>query len=493
MKSFWNLLHKIGSKLHLPEMPVWLIGILALVMILRIPSLFEPYYYGDEMIYMTLGTGVRQGEILYKDLHDNKPPLLYWAAAIAGNLFTFKAILAFWNIATIFVFWKLTERLMNNPPSPKASAGPKIATLVFALLTSLPLFEGNIVNAELFMIGPTILAFYILLSKELNIKNLFFSGILFSVASLFKIPAAFEVPVIIVYWLITDYKNWKTIIKKTFILSLGFMLPIALTFIWYYLRGAFNEYLIAAYLQNLGYVKSWKVRDVPMMYRIATIVFGVILLWIARFKISKKFIFLSLWTMFALFGVVLSGRPYPHYFIQAIAPVSILLAMFFSDKSIEQSLVVIPLALSFFVPVYYKFWLYPVTFYYERFINFSIGKITKEQYFNQFNDKATRNYDIARFLSSTTLETDRVFMWDSDSSTVYSLARRLPPIKYVADYHINDFSSKSELMVSLNETLPKMILLSDSNPLPEIKRLITDKYHLIQRFNDVNIFLRTSN
>ena len=54
MKSVWQKLHIISEKLHLPTLPNWLVGILALVLILRIPSFFEPYYYGDEMVYLTL-------------------------------------------------------------------------------------------------------------------------------------------------------------------------------------------------------------------------------------------------------------------------------------------------------------------------------------------------------------------------------------------------------------------------------------------------------
>ena len=73
MKSFWKIrtlwdkLHKIGDFLHLPDIPGWLLAILSSVFLLRIPSFFEPYYYGDEMIYMTLGQGVRQGLTLYKE------------------------------------------------------------------------------------------------------------------------------------------------------------------------------------------------------------------------------------------------------------------------------------------------------------------------------------------------------------------------------------------------------------------------------------------
>src|SRR3989344_6652181 len=105
MKSFW---HKLISII---DTPLWLEILFAVLLVLRIPSFFEPYYYGDEMIYLALGEGVRQGIPLYLSLHDNKPPLLYLTAAISGNLFVFKVILAFWNLITVYAFWKFVSSL----------------------------------------------------------------------------------------------------------------------------------------------------------------------------------------------------------------------------------------------------------------------------------------------------------------------------------------------------------------------------------------------
>src|SRR3990170_5025838 len=182
------LLDFVNHKFHTPT---WLFFVLSIVFILRIPSFFEPYSYGDEMIYLTLGEAIRRGIPLYSGIHDNKPPLLYIMAAVAGRLFWFKAILAIWHLITVFIFFKLSEIIF-----PKRKSAQKIATIVFALLTTIPLLEGNIVNAELFMIGPTIMAFYILLSKKLSFRKIFAAGVLFSFSSLFKVPAVFDVPII---------------------------------------------------------------------------------------------------------------------------------------------------------------------------------------------------------------------------------------------------------------------------------------------------------
>ncbi|HKB88160.1 MAG TPA: hypothetical protein VKC53_00780 [Patescibacteria group bacterium] len=495
MKSFWNMLHRVGDKLHLPDFPAWVLGILALVLILRIPSFFEPYYYGDEMIYMSLGQGVRQGLTLYKDIHDNKPPLLYLTAAVAGNLFWFKAILCFWSLISIVFFYKLSAKLFE-----KNEKAQMVSTSIFAILTTIPLFEGNIVNSELFMIGFTIIALFILLSESLNSKKIFFAGVLFGLGTLFKVPAAFDLPVIIIYWFITnDFKNWGNVIKNTIILSLGFGTPILFTFGWYYFRGALPEYIKAAFLQNVGYLSSFRpsdvqkpfyVRNAPLLIRALIVALGSFALFLSRKKVSRNFILFSIWTLLALFAVTLSERPYPHYFVQVLPPLSLLFGMFFAEKSVMQSLAVLPLALTFFVPVYYKFYYYQTASYYVRFINFATGKTNKMEYFQAFGSTVNRNYEIAKFLSQSSKVSDRVFMWDPDSAVVYALSRRLPPIKYVADYHVLDYSSQSEVARELTNNLPKFIVLTSAHPFPDLNPLLRTKYLLINQIENASIYAR---
>ena len=495
MKSLWQKLHMLSDKLHLPSLPNWLVGILALIFILRIPSFFEPYYYGDEMVYMTLGQGVRQGLTLYKDIHDNKPPLLYLTAAVAGNLFWYKIILAFWNLITIVVFYKLAKFLFE-----KNQKAQKLATILFGLLTTLPLLEGLTVNSELFMIVFSILAFLILLKKDVRSRGIFLAGVLFGLGTLFKIPAAFDAPVIVFYWLITTgFGNWKKILKNTLILVAGFIAPLLVTLVWYFFKGALPEYIRAAFMQNVGYLssfrpgdvqKSFLVRNAPLLIRGLVVLAGSFILFVFRKKLSDKFTLFSLWTLFALFAIALSERPYPHYIIQAVAPISFLLAAFFTEKSLEQSLAVIPLALAFFVPVYYKFWLYPTTSYYLHFINFAVHKETKTEYFNGFSPNTNRNYEIAQFLVTSSKTSDRVFMWGPDSAAVYALSKRLPPIKYVVDYHILDYSTKAQEAKNIAAKSPKFIILTSDNAYLELKPLIKQKYILVNTIGNANIYSR---
>ena len=487
------MLKLLNKKLHTPT---WLFVLLVVVLILRVPSLFEPYSYGDEMIYLTLGEAIRNGIPLYKGIHDNKPPLLYVLAAAAGSLFWFKAILTIWILVTIYLFWKLTQVLFK-----KKNKAQIIATIIFAILTTIPLLEGNIANAELFMIGPTILAFYLLLSKKPTTKNLIYSGLLFSIASLFKIPAAFDVPAIVLYWLFNqkklDKKSLLKITKRTLILGAAFLTPIAITFVWFLLKGAFKEYLVAAFLQNFGYLSSWRpsdtqkpflVKNGPLLIRAGVIALASLTLFKLRRKLSKQYLFTTAWLFLTLFAVTLSERPYPHYLIQSVAPASILLAMLFTRKSIEQVLVVVPLFFTAFVPVYYHFWHYPTFSYYQRFIKLATGSISKEEYLNTFGSQVPRNYKLAGFITSSTKPYEKIFVW-GDGVPVYALSRRLPPGKYVADYHIKDFSSDQEVISSLRKDEPSLVvILPDSNPFPELEYFVRKNYGLTENIDGAEVW-----
>jgi 4-amino-4-deoxy-L-arabinose transferase-like glycosyltransferase len=490
-------INKFLDKIHLP---LWLTILLGLVVLFRIPSFIEPYSYGDEMIYLSLGEAVRQGVPLYGGIHDNKPPLLYLTAAIAGNLFWFKVILAAWSLMTVILFWKLSKALF-----PKSIKFQKISTVIFAILTTIPLLEGHIVNAENFMIGPIIAAFLILLGKKLNFKKLFTAGVLFSIATLFKVPAAFDIPAIIFLWIAIaglKTKKLKVIAKNTLYLSIGFLVPIAITFVWYFARGAFSEYLIAAFLQNFGYLSSWRpddvvdpflVRNGPLLIRAGIVAVGLAILYWKRKKLSKQFIFITAWLLLSLFAVSLSERPYPHYLLQAVPAISLLLGILFTQKTKEQSLSIIPLALALFVPVYFNYWHYSTTAYYVRFAKFATCNITQEEYLDSFGGHIRRNYEVATFLVESTTKSDKVFVWGGNSSMVYALSRRLPPMRYVADYHIKDFSSPEETIIALIKSPPKQIvILPNSLPFPELIMFLRENYILVSTIKGAEIWNQIS-
>jgi hypothetical protein len=178
----------------------WFILVLIITTALRIPSLFEPFTYGDEGVYLALGLGIRRGLILYRDIYDNKTPLIYFLSAVAGTFRAYRLVYFGWGLITIITFKKLAEVIFAK------KSLVIISTIIFSVLSSIHTFEGNVANAENFFIVFTILGFLCLISREktkvvLNTKLLdwFLSGLMFSLATLFKFPAFFDIFAIIFF------------------------------------------------------------------------------------------------------------------------------------------------------------------------------------------------------------------------------------------------------------------------------------------------------
>jgi len=319
-----------------------------LVIILRLPSLFEPNNYADEDIYLTLGQALRRGLIFYRDIHDNKPPLVYILAAIAGNVPTFRFILLIWNLVNVFFFHRLAEKLF------KRQLPQVLVTLLFAILSSIPLTEGQISNGEIFMIMPTTIAALLLLSST----KFLLTGIFFSLAFLFKIPVVFEFATLMFWLIFYQTKTFKETFKKilsptSFLPVIGLISPILISIIYYYLVGAGPVYVKAALLQNISYLSSWENSSYSLplyqsQFFIRIIIFTIFVAftYFFRHRLGKNFGFITLWFIGALFGVLLSGRPYPHYFIQLLPPLCLFFGFIFDQKS-KQS-IISPFLLSFF-------------------------------------------------------------------------------------------------------------------------------------------------
>ena len=152
----------------------WFLLIIAfLFVLLRIPSLVEPNWYKDEGIYQIVGREIASGKILYKDIWDNKPPFLYLIYSVFdGNLFSVKLASLFSGLFSLFAFYALTGKIFTK------NFSRYLSTLLYGFLFATPFLEGNIANAENFMLLPIILAGYFVIDFSEGKKNRYivFSG-----------------------------------------------------------------------------------------------------------------------------------------------------------------------------------------------------------------------------------------------------------------------------------------------------------------------------
>lgn len=479
--------------------------IIFIVILLRLPNLFEPYWYGDEAIYLTLGEGIRQGLTLYKDIFDHKPPLIYLVAALAGSLFWFKFLLLVSHAVTVLLFSRLAEKLLSfgTMPQNRQKRAAILATLLFALFTTLPTLEGNIANAELFLALPTVAGLLFTFSGPLVARRLFLAGIIFSFAILYKVPAALEIAALIGFWWITNLTRpakYPLLAFHTLALSLGVVLPILVTGVYYWFAGALAQYIEAGLSINFGYLARWSAPalsteqfDGSLTFRAGVLGTAVLAILFAKKYFDPATLFVSLWFLFALFAMLLSGRPYPHYAIQVIAPLSLLVTILVNGAQ-RQRFWTTPFILLFLAALnFYQFYYYPTLPYYQNFLSFVTGNKTHNDYLVYFDSKTPTTYKIAQSLVASTRPQDRIFIWGTNPE-LYALTRRLPPGRFTTSFHITDFNGNAETMAALAKTPPEYIIfnLKETRSLPQLTSFMQTSYVYLETAGDIEIWKRVN-
>ena len=473
--------------------------ILVFAFFLRIPSLFEPYWHGDEGIYLTLGMAMRKGLVFYGQIHDNKPPLLYLLAGISATQFWFRFILLWWNLASIYVFYLLSGNIF------KKQKLALISTLLFTLLTATQ--EGNIPNAEIFMILPTTIAMLLIyktvschLSAISCKKYYFLAGVLFSIAMLFKVPGGFSFAAAVCF--LVFFKEPKKLIHLTYnllYLISGFIILPLISVIYYLLQGAGPQYLKAAFFQNIGYLSSWGGEwNKPLVssssefsQRGLCLAIILLILWLLRKHLSKAFLLIILWFFFDLFAALLSGRPYQHYLIQVIPSLSLLVFFLFTQKKyIQKGIVVASLLILFFSYFHYHFWTYPFIKYYKNYIDFGIKQKTKQDYFSFFDSRVNQTYKLAKIIKTFSSENDYIYIWGNEPY-LYALSDRLPSGRYTTAYHVIDFNGWQETLKSIDQNKPELIIkIKNEKSFPGLEERISTDYQKIYSTSNAEVFKR---
>ena len=324
----------------------YLLGLSVLFFFLRLPSLIEPYWYGDEGIYQTIGLALQEGRLLYQEIWDNKTPLLYTLYGLFGpEQSTMKTLSLLFGLISIPFFFFLAKNLMQKE---KAAL---LGTLLYVLLLGLPFLEGNIANAENFMLLPIVVAAFIFTShlpssphKNALSRPLFFGGLLLGIAFLFKTVAVFDLIAFLLFYLFVTLPKHLSLPalghyihaqkKNLGIILGGFLLPFFLSIIFFLIQGGLGDYIHAALFGNVDYVGVGN-STVLFLFKLALLLVTVFFLFKNRTRFSPSLLFISLWLTLSLFNSFFSHRPYTHYLLVLIPSFS-LFAGFMNLKNTKE-------------------------------------------------------------------------------------------------------------------------------------------------------------
>lgn len=357
-RRLWSAFRKLDIFLDEQAIPLALILV---VLIIRLPTIAEPYWYGDEAIYLTLGNSLRAGERLYVDIIDHKTPLIYYIATIANTQFGYRMIGTAAVAVSTVAFYFLLKDFFARPRQRL------VALVFFILYINLPRYEGNVPNGETFVMMFVLLGLLFFRKTRLyqsflkpsirlphrpyivqqtdNTMYLFATGAMMGLATLTKIPAVFDLAVVfVVGWFVyaESLFHWppkeRTLLQHILasravlgsvaiqlgVVFSGWLAMILLSIVYYFLRGSLREYIDYGLLYNFRYADSWKLNfSSPIVSFFFTLKGKVVLLasWILaltlfRRSFSRTFLFASSWMGLTLIAATLSNRPYPHYFLQ---------------------------------------------------------------------------------------------------------------------------------------------------------------------------------
>ena len=124
-----------------------------LLLVLRLPSLFEPHWYTDEAGYANVAYQMAHGKVLFLTTWNNKPPLLFWifqaGLALAGpSEFGIHLLSTATEVSALVATWFLARGVL----------GPRrvwVAMLLASFFLATPVFNGDLALPENFLVGLT--------------------------------------------------------------------------------------------------------------------------------------------------------------------------------------------------------------------------------------------------------------------------------------------------------------------------------------------------
>ncbi|MBN2058662.1 MAG: glycosyltransferase family 39 protein [Candidatus Saganbacteria bacterium] len=275
------------------------------------------------------------GQLLYKDLIDLKPPLLFYLYLWIFKLFGWSALSLRW----FSLFYSLAGTVAVFLIGRKLSADKLglLAAALFAVFSGGPRIEGAGANAEVFMLLPMMLGLlFFLYQDKWGSRALLLAGLFSGAAIMIKQVALFNFLALAGFLVFESLQPHNKLwgIKKMAYLLLGcFVVPFL--FAIYFLSKGALVYLIEAALfyglRNIGpNVGFFAQRTLGIMLTENSFIWllalaGSVHLWAAKKSFEQKY--LVFWTAASFLGVYVGGYAFGHYYIQLIPGLCFLSAL----------------------------------------------------------------------------------------------------------------------------------------------------------------------
>src|SRR5437868_1637029 len=333
--------------------------IIALVVILRLPTLLPSLYNSDEGYYGIIANDTLDGGTFYRTAVDTKPPGIYYIYVavfkVAGknNLLAVHVLAILVVAATALVVRRIGARVGDDWAG--AWSGIGYAVFVHAYRPGDTLAANTEIFASFFL-ALSVLAF-LQGEKDARWRRMFLSGMLVGAATLIRQPSAVTMAAMLaclVYvWLIPRYQTLGRVLAAGAGVVTGFVAVIA-GLAWYYRwQGNLHDAYLWAWAFAIRYVES-ETTFLYVVKRLVAVHLAVMLAWgllwyfgirqvietlrsfQRRRTVPTENVLLILWLVLSYLAIFIGWRFPGHYHLTVLPPLSILAGQAFSRFVAQQ-------------------------------------------------------------------------------------------------------------------------------------------------------------
>ncbi len=318
-------------------------AIVALPVLLALPVVGRPIAI-DEAIFATIARGMLDGQLLYRDLFDHKPPVIFAWYALNFLLFgesmaPVRLSIAVTLAATALLMFLLIRRLYSDASAYLGAALFAVSTGIRSLVPQ----AGTDPLMLLPMVG-SLLAF-VTAMQDGRPRLFLLAGGLGAVATLTKPVAAFTLIALGVFALVWGWREAASFgrLRPALYLAAGAAAALALALVPFVATGTLGDAADANIQFNAAYGSLQSVSD-----RARSLVRGTALFWFVypplSFTAALGLVVLMhrrrwpgdhlvvFWAAAATAGVVTPGWLFLHYFAQLLPAMALLAAAFFEAQ-----------------------------------------------------------------------------------------------------------------------------------------------------------------
>ena len=487
------------------------LAVLSLLPVLFLAPLFDAPFERDQGLYGVIARGWLEGSVPYRDLWDNKGPILFLWYVAAFKLFGESVVgprllAALGTAAAVPFVWDSARRLLGSRKGV-------IAALLFAIAFANPFLQAN-ANAEILMLLPLAAGFWAFTLGGRGGSRWWFvlAGVLTALAALTKQAAAGPLAGYIAWLVVLALRNPEERtrhVQSACLLGAGVLVGLSPFTIYFACQGALYDFWYAVVGFNIAFSggNPLILKLIPPLLLDPGPLFGGLLIWLLAVLGGVR-----LWQRrdrtagliltFAVFSELAAqsfGKVSAHYNVGLLPAAAILGAVGFDSvvdawRSGRRRLGYAAAAcavVSLGVSVFLYAWPTPE----DRFV---------VQY--TFRDYAYRSLEapeIAERVDALTAPDDYVYEFGRQSD-IYFLADRRPASRWVHNraYGIDPFML-DEVLRDLELRRPKLILLTfecvpfshefagcESGPPIELKTYLAAHYRYAGRVEYADFYLR---